>query len=174
MSFQLDQAIEVLERTPATLTELLGNLSEDWVQSNEGADTFSPFDVVGHLIHGERTDWIPRLRIILEEGQARAFEPFDRFAMFEASRGKTLSQLLVTFKILRQENLSILRRLGLSESDLEERGEHPELGEVTLRQLLATWVTHDLTHISQIVRVMAHRYVTEVGPWRAYIRILNA
>ena len=173
MTFQLTDAIAVLERTPATFRALLGGLPDSWTTSNEGPDTFSPFDNVGHLIHGERTDWIPRARIILARGPDRRFEPYDRFAQRRESEGKSLADLLDEFARLREENLATLRGWKLSEQELELEGEHPELGPVTLRQLLATWVAHDLWHIGQTVRVMAKQYRESVGPWRAYLPILD-
>lgn len=174
MHFDLEQAIQVLERTPAALRSLLADLPAEWIQGYEGPETWSPFDVVGHLIHGEQTDWIPRARIILEHRESRTFEPFDRFAQFEASQGKTLGDLLGEFERLRAENLETLRGLDLSPDDLARKGRHPELGTVTLRQLLATWVVHDLGHITQIARAMATQYGDEVGPWRAYLSILGS
>ena len=173
MTFQLTDAIAVLERTPATFRALLGGLPDSWTTSNEGPDTFSPFDNVGHLIHGERTDWIPRARIILARGPDRRFEPYDRFAQRRESEGKSLADLLDEFARLREENLATLRNWKLSEQELELEGEHPELGPVTLRQLLATWVAHDLGHIGQTARVMAKQYRESVGPWRAYLPILD-
>jgi len=173
MEFQLSDGIPVLERTPATFRALLAGLPEPWVAGTEGPATFSAFDNVGHLIHGERTDWIPRARVILAQGASRRFEPFDRFAMLEASRGKTLAELLDTFADLRAENVATLRGWSLTEAQLDLPGEHPELGAVTLRQLLATWVAHDLGHVAQIARVMAKQYRDAVGPWRAYLPILD-
>ena len=173
MEFQLEQAKSVLQRTPATLNSLLVDLPDDWVMRNEGPDTFSPFDVVGHLIHGEETDWIPRARMILEDGENRAFEPFDRFAMFEKSKGKSLGELLLTFERLRSESLRQLDQMNLTPELLAKRGKHPELGMVTMSELLATWVVHDLGHIAQIVRVMSRQYGDAVGPWRAYLSILS-
>ncbi|HEV7509965.1 MAG TPA: DinB family protein [Thermoanaerobaculia bacterium] len=172
MDFNLNDALAVLERTPPTLSALLSGLAPVWVLATEGEGTWSPFDVLGHLIHGERTDWIPRACHILA-GDARPFEPFDRHAMFAESRGKGLDELLKTFAQLRTENLDELRALKLSSADLERTGLHPELGAVTLRQLLATWAVHDLDHLGQIARVMAKAYSDEVGPWRAYVSILN-
>ncbi len=172
MDLNLDDALAVLERTPPTLATLLSGLAPGWVLATEGEGTWSPFDVLGHLIHGERTDWIPRTRHILA-GDARPFEPFDRNAMFAESRGKRLDELLETFARLRAENLAELRALRLSRAEMERTGQHPELGVVTLRQLLATWVVHDLDHVGQIARVMAKVYGDEVGPWRAYVSILN-
>jgi hypothetical protein len=173
MGFDLNEALAVLERTPRVLGELLGDLPEPWVQANEGPGTWSPFDVVGHLIHGERTDWVPRAEIILTEGERRAFPPFDRFAQFEASRGKTLGELLETFAELRARSLARLRSFRVTAADLGRRGLHPELGPVTLEQHLATWVAHDLSHIGQIVRVMGRRYSETVGPWREYLPMLQ-
>ena len=172
-AFDLLSARELLARTPATLHTLLSGLSEGWVRQDEGPDTWSPFDVIGHLIHGERTDWMPRLRIILEHGPQRPFTPFDRVAMLQASAGKTLEELLATFQALRAENLRELDGLRLTEEQLDLQGRHPELGLVTLRQLLATWVAHDLDHVVQIARTMARRYAGEVGPWTAYLRVLR-
>jgi hypothetical protein len=173
MRFELSKAVPVLERTPRVLRELLAGLPDEWVRATEGPGTWSPFDVVGHLIHGERTDWLARVEIIVHEGEAREFPPFDRVAMFEASRGRTLDQLLQTFAELRAANLERLRALGLREDDLGRRGRHPEFGAVTLEQHLATWVAHDLSHIGQIVRVMGRAYADAVGPWRAYLPMLQ-
>jgi uncharacterized damage-inducible protein DinB len=173
MSFNLDEAVAVLERTPATFRALLGGLPESWSSANEGPGTFSPFDVVGHLIHGERTDWIPRARIILAQGPDRRFEPYDRFAQERESAGKSLPALLDEFAELRAENLGTLRGWKLSERELALQGEHPELGTVTLRELLSAWVVHDLGHVGQATRVMAKRYREAVGPWRAYLSVLD-
>ena len=173
MEFQLDQAKQILRNTPATLRSLLEHLPEPWITANEGDNTWSPFDVLGHLIHGEETDWIPRARIILSGGEARSFETFDRFAMFERSKGKTLAELLAKFEAARQTSLRELDEMRLTPELLEKRGRHPELGEVTLGQLLATWVVHDLDHIAQIVRVMSRQYKDAVGPWSAFLRVLQ-
>jgi hypothetical protein len=200
MNFDISSACEILSATPSTLRALLGNLSEPWTGSNTDLGIgnaelgafetdpsrqiqnpkpkiqnrkWVPFDVVGHLIHGEETDWIPRARIILAQGEERTFVPFDRFAQFEKSKGRSMTQLLDEFGRLRAENLDILRSWNLSEEQLDLRGVHPELGPVTLRHLLATWVVHDLNHIRQIVVEMAHRYDSEVGPWREYLSILE-
>ncbi len=173
MLFSLQHAIEILSRTPATLTSLLAGLSEPWIKNNEGSETWSPYDVVDHLIHGERTDWIPRLKIILELGESRPFDPFNRFAQFEASKGKSLNELLETFATLRRQNLATLKQLNLTEEHFKLKGTHPDFGPVTLGQLLATWVVHDLDHISQIARVMAKQYLDEVGPWMSYLSILK-
>ncbi len=172
MKFQLDHAIEVLSNTPGVLRAMLQGLSEPWVRNNYGPETFSPFDVVGHLIHGERTDWMDRLRIILEHGESRPFDPFDRYAMYEASRGKPIGELLDEFEVLRRRNLAELSGLKLQPAQFSLRGMHPALGLVTLQNLLATWVTHDLGHIHQIAKCMAWQYRGEVGPWREYITIL--
>ena len=152
---------------------LLEGLSEPWLHSNEGPETFSPFAVVGHLIHGEETDWIPRTRIILEHGESRPFTPFDRFAFYEKSKGRSLGDLLATFQTLREQNIDVLKGLDLTPEQLDLKGTHPELGQVTLRQLLTTWVTHDLGHLGQIVRVMAGQYGSEVGPWKEFVSILK-
>jgi hypothetical protein len=173
MKFQLEKAKEILACTPATLNVLLNQLSDEWVASNEGADTWTPIDVVGHLIHGERTDWIPRAKIIMEFGDARTFEPFDRVAMFEESKGKSLKELLSEFDRLRAVNLTELEKMNLTPELLAKRGMHPELGQVTLSQLLSTWVVHDLDHVAQIVRIMSKQYDDAVGPWRAYLSILR-
>ncbi|HJR58326.1 MAG TPA: DinB family protein [Vicinamibacterales bacterium] len=173
MDFQLDEAVPVLRRTPAVLRALLADLPEPWIAAAEGPGTWTPFDVVGHLIHGERTDWIPRVEHMLRHGDAVAFPVFDREAMFTASEGFSLGELLDTFGRLRTENLDHLVSLGLTEADLERRGRHPEFGVVTMRQHLATWVAHDLSHMGQVVRVMARQYSTAVGPWRAYLSILR-
>lgn len=163
----------MLERTPAVLRALLADLPDPWISATEGEGTWSPFDVVGHLIHGERTDWIPRAELIMSSGDAVAFAPFDRFAMFEESRGRSLPELLNTFAGLRAANLIRLQGLVTSPAVLSRRGLHPELGRVTLGQHLATWVAHDLSHIGQVVRVMARRYTATVGPWRAYLPLLG-
>lgn len=174
MKYNITKAIEVLEQTPTTLKSYLGNLSNDWLLCNEGDNTWSAYDIIGHLIHGEKTDWIPRLQIILSDSENKTFEPFDRFAQFEASKGKSFSNLLNEFEVLRHNNLNTLKGLNLSNLQLQQKGVHPELGEVTLSQLLASWVTHDLGHIAQISRVLAKQYKAEVGPWGAYIPILNS
>jgi len=173
MEFRLDDAVEVLRRTPATLDALLRGLPDQWVYSNEGPDSWSPFDVLGHLIHGEKTDWIPRARIILEHGEGRAFDPFDRFAMFEESRGKSPDELLDAFARLRGESLRALEGMNLTPELLSRRGTHPALGVVTLGQLLSTWVAHDLSHVGQVVRVMAKQYRGEVGAWQDYLPVLS-
>lgn len=173
MEFDLTDGFAVLRRTPHALNAMLAGLPPFWTASNEGADTWSPYDVVGHLIHGERTDWIPRAEIILRRGPERRFTPFDRFAQFHESQGKSLDDLLNEFTRLRTENLATLTGWGLTEVELSLQGEHPAFGTVTLRQLLATWVAHDLGHIVQIARVMAKQYREAVGPWRAYLTVVN-
>ena len=171
MKFELEKALEILERTPFVLRTLLANLSPEWTENNEGLDTWSPYDVIGHLIHGENTDWIPRAKIILGDGP-KEFEPFDRFAQFENSKGKTIGQLLDEFDLLRKKSLEDLKRLNIQEEDLSKKGVHPQFGEVSLKNLLATWTAHDLGHIVQISRVMAKQYKTEVGPWSEYLSVL--
>ena len=172
-TFSLPDSIAVLERTPGALQALLGGLPEGWTTCDEGGQTWSAYDVVGHLIHGERTDWIPRLRILLEHGTARAFDPFDRFAQEHESAGKNLQQLLDEFASLRQDSIARLRAARLDARHWDLRGRHPALGEVTLQNLIATWVVHDLGHIAQIARVMAKRYGDDVGPWREYLPVLT-
>lgn len=173
MSFDLSETLDILERTPAVVDALLRGTSASWHDVNEGPNTWSAFDVVGHLIHGEETDWIPRARIILEHGEDRPFEPFDRFAQLGRFADWPLDRLLDRFAELRRENLEIVRSWRLSEAQLVLPGRHPELGAVTLRELLATWAVHDLNHIGQISRVMAKRYTREVGVWREYLSILH-
>jgi hypothetical protein len=173
MQQNLPDTISLLGRTPAALDALLRDLPEAWTARNEGESTWSAFDVLGHLIHGERTDWMPRARMILEFGETKAFVPFDRFAQERESRGKSLRQLLDEFARLRSENLAELRALNLGPDDLERRGRHPQLGSVTLAELLATWAVHDLTHLHQISRIMAHQYRTAVGPWSKFLGVLH-
>jgi hypothetical protein len=170
---ELEGIRNVLQRTPAVLRTMLQNLPDRYLMGNEGGETWSPFDVLGHLIHGERTDWIPRARRILKDGETRAFEPFDRFAQFEASKGKTLEELLDCFEVLRRENLSTLNSVRLDQESLEKTGLHPELGRVTLGELLATWAAHDLDHINQISRILAKQYQEAVGPWKKYLSVLE-
>lgn len=170
--FDLDDAVAILERTPASLSALLTGLPERWVRATEGDGTWSPYDVIGHLIHGERRNWIPRARHILA-GEGRPFEPFDRTAQFTDSQGKNLGELLATFAKLRRENVAALVGMNLTSADLLRTGQHPEFGEVRLGQLLATWVVHDLDHVGQIMRTMAKVYAHAVGPWSAYLSILR-
>lgn len=173
MEFNVDKSVQILGRTPSVLKALLQNLHDDWVVNNEGPDTFSPYDVIGHLIHGEKTDWRVRATMIMEYGESKTFVPYDRFAQFDESKGKSLQQLLDEFDKLRTENLEWLVALQLSSEDLDKKGVHPSLGAVTLRQLLSTWVVHDLTHIAQVSRVMAKQYKEEIGPWVEFFRIMN-
>jgi len=173
MEVQLDHVRDILRRTPSTLKFLLQDLPEDWLMTNEGGETWSPYDVVGHLIHGEETDWIPRAKMILEHGESRAFTPFNREAMFDHSKGKSIAELLNAFAQLRAESLQQFDELNLTPELLEKRGLHPELGPVTLGQLLATWVVHDVSHIGQIARVMSKQYGEAVGPWKAYLPVLT-
>ena len=173
MEFDLEAGTAVLARTPGTLRAMLSGLPSEWTAATEGPETWSPYDIVGHLIHGERTDWIPRARIILEQAADRRFTPYDRFAQFRESQGKTLADLLDEFEKLRRWNLETLAGWELTDAQLALEGEHPEFGPVTLRQLLATWVVHDLGHIAQSARVMAKQYREPIGPWRAYLPIVD-
>lgn len=173
MEHNLPNTISLLTRTPAALNALLRDLPDTWTLRNEGANTWSAFDVVAHLIHGERTDWMPRARMLLQFGETKTFEPFDRWGHVRDSRGKSLGQLLDEFAQLRSENLAELRALNLRQEDLHLRGRHPVLGAVALSELLATWAAHDLTHLHQISRVMAHQYREDVGPWREYLGVLK-
>jgi len=171
--FSLPDSVAVLARIPACLDALLRGLPEVWVLRNEGEATWNAFDIVGHLVVGERTDWMTRARIILEYGEARPFDRFDRLAQFKENQGKSLGELLDEFTLLRRENLAALETSNLHPLDLTRRGTHPELGTVTLAQLLATWAVHDLTHLHQLSRVMAHQYRDQVGPWSPYLGVLK-
>ena len=171
--FRLAEAVALLRRTPGALDALLRGLPDTWIRCNEGDKTWSPYDIVGHLIHGEHTDWIPRARHILEQGDAQPFPPFDRNAQFTESQGKSLELLLDEFAQARAESLATLERLNLTPADLDRPGRHPALGPVTLGQLLATWAIHDLTHLHQMSRVMAGRYADSVGPWSAFLGVLH-
>jgi hypothetical protein len=173
MAHNLEHTIAVLSRTPSTMNAMLRDLPEEWTHRNEGDGTFSAFDVIGHLIHGDRTDWIPRARIILEHGDTKPFEKFDRLAQVRESKGKSLPQLLDEFARIRVEKLDELRALNLKPQDFERRGQHPALGIVTLSQLLATWAAHDLTHLHQVSRLMAHQYREAVGPWTRYLGVMH-
>ena len=173
MPYVLDDAIQLLRRTPDALAAMLSGLPDRWTRTTEGPGTWSPFDVLGHLIHGEKTDWVPRAQSILEHGESKVFVPFDRFAQFEDSRGKSLGQLLDEYAALRAKNLKIIESLHLTDDELERTGLHPEFGRVTLAQLIATWVVHDLGHIVQIARTMARQYDADVGPWKRYLRVLS-
>lgn len=171
--FSLANAVSLLERTPALLRSWLWDLPDAWTGVNEGPDTWSAYDIVGHLNHGERTDWIPRARVILAQGSNRTFDPFDRFAQLRESEGKSLQQLLDEFESLREANLATLTAWKLTDAQLALTGIHPAFGAVTLRQLLATWVAHDLNHVAQAARVMAHQYRDAVGPWRQYLGVIR-
>jgi uncharacterized damage-inducible protein DinB len=173
MKFEINRSIEILERTPFVLASLLENISDEWSKQNEGADTWSPYDILGHLIHGETTDWIQRMDIILSEEGDKKFKPFDRFAQFNESKGKSLQQLIDEFKMIRQTNILVLKGKKLDEKDLQKTGIHPNFGNVTLENLLSTWVVHDLSHTAQMTRVMAKQYKNEVGPWKEYLPILS-
>lgn len=173
MHFSLQQSLEILKQTPSTLITLLSTLSKEWVTQNEGEDTWSPYDIVGHLIYGEKTDWMVRVQIILDNNQDITFKPFDRFAQFKESKNKSIEELLKEFKALREKNIQQLNTLNLTKEQLRLKGVHPEFGEVTLEQLLSTWVVHDLGHLAQISRVMAFQYKQNVGPWQAYLPILS-
>lgn len=172
MKFDLSSSIGILSNTPSVLESMLHSLSDDWLHSNEGTDTWSPFDIAGHLVHGEQTDWMERANIILFSDDKR-FKKFDRFAQFTESKGKTVHVLLAEFRKLREKNIEHVKNLGLTEDKLNMTGIHPSFGEVTLRQLLATWVVHDLNHISQITRVLAKQYREETGPWVEYLPLLT-
>ena len=173
MEFELTTGTAVLERTPRTLRAMLSGLPSAWIDATEGPETWSPYVIVGHLIHGERTDWIPRAQVILAQGSDRRFTPYDRFAQFRESQGKTLAQLLDELEVLRTANLATLARWRLTTEQLALEGQHPDFGAVTLRQLLATWVAHDLGHVAQIARVMAKQYREAIGPWRAYLPVMD-
>ncbi len=173
MDFDVTHGFEILERTPATVSALLTGLSDEWILVNEGGDTFTPRDVIGHLIGGEETDWVERTKMILEHGVDKPFPPFDRFSFREDYKDVSLAEMLATFRDLRARNLDHVRSLGIQPEQLELEGAHPDLGTVTLRQLLATWTVHDLAHIRQIARVMAKQYRDAVGPWRKYLRVLD-
>jgi hypothetical protein len=173
MDFSINKSIEILERTPDVLRLWLTGLSAEWIAANEGEDTWSPYDIIGHFIHGEKTDWIVRAQLILSHHVDKTFVPFDRFAQFENSKGKSIDDLLNEFKMLRSRNIVVLKSLHIDENKQNEKGIHPDFGEVSLEQLLSAWVVHDLNHISQIARVMAKQYTVEVGPWIEYLRILR-
>ncbi|HUQ49113.1 MAG TPA: DinB family protein [Terriglobales bacterium] len=174
MEINLKDAVAILERTPAVLDVWLRGLPKDWTTQNEGGETWSPFDVVGHLIHGELTDWIPRMRRLIEHGESKPFDPFDRFAQFRESEGKSLEELLDRFAALRKNSLAALLALKLDDQAFAKTGRHQVLGTVTLGELLAAWVAHDLTHINQISRVMAHQYREAVGPWKQFMGVMKS
>ena len=173
MHFDLQSAIEVLRRTPGVLRAMLAGLGREWTHTNYGKDTFSPFDAVGHLIAGERKDWLSRIKILLEHGESRPFDPVDRYSQFEDSRGKSLDQLLDEFERLRKSNLESLTKMELTPGDFARRGVHPALGSVTLKNLISTWVAHDLNHIAQIAKCMATQYEEAVGPWKEFLGVLR-
>lgn len=173
MDFTLTHGTAILERTPLTLRAMLSGLGPGWIDATEGPETWSPYVIVGHMIHGEHTDWIPRARLILEQGEHRRFTPYDRFAQFRESEGKSLAGLLDEFASVRAENLATLAGWQLTDHSLALEGEHPAFGVVTLRQLLATWVVHDLGHVAQCARVMAKQYRDAIGPWREYLPIVD-
>lgn len=173
IEFSISKSIALLERTPAVLRSLLQDLPDDWTVNNEGEETWSPYDIIGHYIHGEKTDWIPRMQIILGDGADKSFEPFDRFAQFKESKGKTLTQLLDEFESLRKRNVDVLRSAKITDEMLKRTGIHPSFGPVTLQQLVSTWVAHDLNHIGQIARVMAVQYKEHTGPWVEFLGILK-
>ncbi len=173
MKFSLEKSIEILECTPSVLGAYLGGLSDQWLKTNEGGASWSPYDILGHLIVGEQTDWMVRAKIILSDADPKWFEPFDRFAQLKNDPTRPIAELLDEFSILRTENLAELTALQLTKKDLDRTGVHPALGEVTLAQLIAAWVVHDLGHIKQISRVLAKQYKEEVGPWSAYLGILK-
>jgi hypothetical protein len=174
MTFDFPLTLEILSRTPGVVESLLDGLSEAWLDAREGPDTFSPRDVVGHLIHGEETDWVPRIRLILEHGDEQPFAPFDRFGFREKTRGRAIDDLIAELRNLRSENLDYVRGLSLSAADFGRKGRHPALGVVTLGQLFSTWMVHDLGHVRQIVRVLARQYDGAVGPWKEYLTILKS
>ena len=173
MEFNIQSALPLLERTPFVIDTMLRNLDEQWIINNEGGDTWTAFDIVGHYIHGEKTDWIPRMNLILSDNPDKRFTPFDRFAQFTESKGKSLNQLLDEFKILRAQSIEQLKSVQLTGESLNRTGIHPKFGSVTLKQLLAAWVVHDLTHIHQLSRVMAKQYEIEVGPWKEFLGVLK-
>jgi hypothetical protein len=173
MKVDIEEAKIILGRTPETLDVWLRDVPEPWLMNNVGGESWSPFHVVGHLIHGEKTDWIPRAKIILEQGELQAFEPFDRFAQLTDNVGRGIAELLDEFATLRRKNLGEWRSLNVTPKDLTRKGRHPDFGSVTLGELLATWVAHDLGHIAQVARTMAQQYQSEVGPWREYLPVLN-
>lgn len=173
MQFKLNQSIEILERTPFILEQYLSGLSDDWLKGNEGSDTWSPYDILGHLIYGEKTDWLVRIDLILSDSEDKMFEPFDRFAQLNEDQDKSVAILLNEFRELRKVNIEMLKSFNIQESDYSRKGVHPDFGDVTLKQLISTWVVHDLSHIAQISRVMSKRYKYEVGPWINYLGILR-
>lgn len=173
MQNSIEHTIQILERTPHTLHALLNNLNEEWTQKNEGGETWSPYDVIGHLIHCDEENWIPRIQIVLSDTVVKKFEPLDRFAQLEKSKGKTINQLLDEFIKIRFSSIAKLRALNITHEQFNKTAIHPEFGSVNLSQLISTWLVHDLDHISQISRVMAKQYKDDVGPWIQYLRVLK-
>lgn len=173
MNFELNKSNEILSRTPFVLESLLSGLSEEWHKNNEGLKTWSPYDIVGHLIHNELTDWMPRINIVLSNKADKSFEPFDRFAQFNNDQSTPIEKLLKEFRVLREYSLMELKSLEINNETLSQKGIHPAFGEVNLKELISAWVVHDLGHIGQIVRVMAKQYKNEVGPWAEYLGVLN-
>jgi uncharacterized damage-inducible protein DinB len=173
MNFSIEKSIEILERTPDALSSLLQGLSEEWTTANEGGETWSAYDIVGHLVYCEKANWVPRMELILSDQPDKTFTSFNRLGQFEESKGKTLGDLLQEFKVLREENIALLRSKNLTDDELTSKGIHPNFGEVTLTQLLATWTVHDLSHTAQISRVMAKQYKEAVGPWVEFLRVLK-
>jgi hypothetical protein len=169
----MEEAVEILECTPRTLRSLLSGLSEDWIFSDEGESTWSPFDIIGHLIEADKFNWMPRIEMIISKGQSEIFPPFDRFSQLRQNSKKSPDQLFYEFSEIRQQNLEKLKSIITNGTSLEQTGVHPEFGVVRLRELLSTWTVHDLSHIAQITRVMANRYKEDVGPWKTYLRIMN-
>ncbi|HEY1040177.1 MAG TPA: DinB family protein [Bacteroidia bacterium] len=173
MNFSIEHSIQILERTPQSLRSLLYKLDENWTQNNEGGETWSPYDVIGHLVHCDEENWIPRIEVVLSDSAVRKFEPLNRFAQFEKSKGKNINELLDHFVGIRHSSMAKLKILNITNEQLSKTAIHPEFGSVSLSQLISAWVVHDLDHISQITRVMAKQYKAEVGPWIQYMRILN-
>ena len=173
MQFELSKSVEILERTPKVVKAMLDGLSDDWIRNNEGPETWSAYDIVGHLIHGEKTDWIQRIQIVLSDSADKKFTPFDRFAQKNTDQKRSIEDLILEFSELRKKNLMVLKALNITSDDLDCTGIHPDFGKVTLGQLLSTWAVHDLGHLAQISRVMAKQYIEEVGPWENYLGILR-
>ena len=173
MKFEVEHALQILSRTPATVRALVSGLGDEWTKPNEGADTFSVFDVVGHLVDGEETDWIARAQIILVEGDNGTFDPYDRFRHYERNRGRSIESLIDELEQLRTRNLDLVKAWNLDDHKLALTARHPLLGMVTMRQLLSAWVVHDLGHIAQISRVMAKQYRDEIGPWAPYLPVVT-
>jgi hypothetical protein len=173
MEYSVSDALTLLAQTPKILDALVRNLPEPWLRGNEGPDTWSPFEVVGHFVYGEQVNWIQRARVILDHGETQGFPPFNRTGMYDISVGKNVGELLDEFSVLRARNLELLKALNLDAAKLELTGKHPEFGQVKLRQLLATWVAHDFGHLAQINRVLAKQYKEAVGPWVQYLSVMR-